>query len=97
MISIVDMLNAEEIVDFNDMRYGIKWAEELKAKGLEIETMAVLSTRKGISLLVTAVNLISIDVALKFRAFYTLEDALIWLGMPDASEQVRKLWDEARS
>lgn len=96
MVTVVDMLSAEEDFDLQDIRRAIDLGKGYLEQGLKLESVIVLSYSTGIRLVADAVKMMSVDVQLDFEVFTSIEEMIGALGYSDCKQEVVSFYERCK-
>ena len=99
LITVLDLLSAVENIHVKDIYDTIEQINVTaeKENGLVPEPIVLLSRSNGIHDLVNAIQLLPSKVPFKMDAFYTMEDAIISLGLLAVRQEILHFWQECIS
>ena len=97
MITIVDLFGAVEDFHLEDLYETTRRIDKTADEGYVPGPIVLLSFSNGIHILVSTLMLLPSRVPFRMRAFHTLEDAVISLGMSGWREQIIQFWNECNS
>jgi hypothetical protein len=90
---IVDVQFAELDTDLLDMRNLMARNKQLLREGHELEMTAVITNNKFFQTLGNVLQMLDEEIPLKLGIFHTLQDAIRWLGLYEAKEQIIQIRD----
>lgn len=85
---ILDLRHTELDVELDDMRTFISLIRQLMGEGRVPEKTAIISFNKFISTLGDVFNLLADGLPITYCIFNQTRDALIWLELSEAEEQI---------
>lgn len=88
---ILDLRYTEVDVDLDDLRTLANLNRQLIKDGRTPEKTAIISINTFMSTLEGIYNLFADDIPVQVRVFNQLKDALKWLGLSDAEEQIDQI------
>jgi hypothetical protein len=96
MITLVDAIELSTSFDLNDIHHFIDNIDRMAKNGMEPGPYIMLTKDWGLHLLADAAKLMAGKVDLKARMYYTLQEAIVALGLSDHKGEVIQLWNECR-
>ena len=96
MITLVDALDLSTSFDLDDIHHFIDNIMTMAKNGMEPGPYFMITKDWGLHLLADAANLIAGQFDLKARMYYTLQEAIVALGLSDHQQQVIQLWNDCR-
>jgi len=96
MITLVDALELSTCFDLNDIHRFIGNIDTMTKNGMEPGAYFMLTKDRGLHLLAEAAKLIAGQLDLKARMFYTLQEAIVALGVSEREEEIIQLWNECK-
>ena len=97
MTTVLGLLEKELEFELPDLFYAVSYVNEQAKTGLEPEPLNIISNSKGIQLTVDAIKLFPGKVPLKIDVFYTIEEAIMALGLSEQRQEVIQFWKESKS
>ncbi|MFN8382330.1 MAG: hypothetical protein U0V02_10340 [Anaerolineales bacterium] len=88
---ILDLRHAKLDVDLDDLRALIALNKQLLKEGHTLEQTAILSLNSYMTTLENLFHLMADNLPIKTGVFNQLKDALLWLELSYAEEQVNQL------
>ena len=96
MITLVDALELITAFELNDIRHFIDNIKTLTRNGMEPGPYFMLTRDWGLHVLADAAKLMAGNVDLKAKMYYTLQEAIVALGLSDHEEEIIQLWNECK-
>jgi hypothetical protein len=96
MITLVDALELCTSFDLNDIRRFIDNIDKMTENGMEPGPYIMLTRDWGLHLLADAAQLLAGKLDLKARMYFTLEEAIVGLGLLDHRQEILRLWEECK-
>ena len=96
MITLVDALELCTFFDLHDIHRFIDNIARLAKNGLEPGPYIMITRDRGLHLLADAAQLLAGKVDLKARMYYTLEEAILALGLWDHQREIFQIWNECK-
>ena len=97
MMTVIDILSAEVDFELKDMHYVIDLTNDMAAKGLEPESIVVLTQSKGMHLVGEAMESLPSKAKLKLNMLYSLDDVITSFGLSEFRQEVIQFWEESKS
>jgi hypothetical protein len=96
MITLVDAFELSTAFDLSDIHRFIDNINRMAKNGMEPGPYIMLTKDRGLHLLADAAKLIAGNVDLKARMYYTLQEAIVGLGLSDHKKEIIQLWNECK-
>jgi len=80
----------------NDIRHFIDNIKTLTRNGMEPGPYFMITRDWGLHVLADAAKLMAGNVDLKAKMYYTLQEAIVALGLSDHEEEIIQLWNECK-
>jgi hypothetical protein len=96
MITLVDALELHTAFDLHDIHQFIDNIASMAKNRTEPGPYIMLTRDWGLHLLVDAAQLMAGSLDLKARTYYTLEEAVVALGLADHRREILDLWEECK-
>jgi hypothetical protein len=97
LIFIYDLLFAVENLHLKDMYEIIEKLERAIELRLEVGPVVLLTRSKGLHIFVKTMKLLPKKVPIQIDAYYTIEDAIVALGLVDSQQEIIRFWRECES
>jgi hypothetical protein len=88
---ILDIQRAEMDISIKDIHDVIALNKKLKSEGVELEKTAVITKSSYLEVFANMFRLMADELPLNLGVFYTTQDAVSWLGIPDSIEKVLEI------
>lgn len=97
MITLVDAFELSTAFDLNDIHRFIDNIDKMAKNGMEPGPYIMLTRDCGLHLLADAAQLLAGKVDLKARMYFTIQEAIVGLGLSDRKTAVIQFWNECRA
>lgn|GEM_PF-3647351 len=91
---IVDNTFGDLEIDTEGMKFFIKSMEDLKKTGFQLEPTAMITSKRGLEIFIKALDLLVDNDVQTHRAFFSLGEALAWLGEVENAPAIQRIRDE---
>ena len=96
MITLVDALELTTAFELNDIHRFIDNIKGLASSGMEPGPYIMLTRDWGLHVLAEAAQLMAGKLELKARMYYTLQEAILALGLSNHQQEILQLWKECK-
>jgi hypothetical protein len=96
MVTLVDALELCTCFELRDIHSFISNIDRLSKDGMEPGPYFMLTRDRGLHLLAEAAQLLAGRLDLKARMHYTLDEAIVALGLSDHKAEILQLWEECK-
>jgi len=94
MITLVDALDLTTAFELSDIHRFIENIKRLADSGVEPGPYIMLTRDWGLHVLAEAAQLLAGKIDLKARMYFTIQEAIVALGLSDHKAEIIQLWNE---
>ena len=96
MITLVDAEELSTAFELHDIHRFIDNIAGMTKSGMEPGAYFMITKDWGLHLLAEAARLMAVNIDLKARTYFTLQEAIVALGLSDHRNEIIQLWEECK-